>query len=410
MSLYGIGETYNYGFSTYNSSNVLTNADSTPTAIIVVNGTDGASVTVTNITTGRYKIAASLAGRTVGDDCYILATATVGGVTQHWRSSPFRIAFGAALTNSVSTYGGADTSGTTTLLGRLTGTRATNLDNLDATISGVPTAVWASGTRTLSAFAFTVTVGTNNDKTGYSLTQTFPANFGSFSLDGSGRTLLQPTQTGVTIPTVTNVTNLPAAPTNFISAASISAGALNGKGDWAIAGAAMTLSTGSITTAAFAAGATLPRVTLVDTLTAYTGNTPQTGDSYARIGVAGAGLTALGDQVAAAVLTTPSNKLTTDVSGNVAANNLPSDYQQRGSPVTLPANPPTGFLITSSYNTAPAWYVSGGGGGTVDAAAVAAAILVDPNNKLFVNPDGSVIASDEFISFRLKTEDKHIIK
>ena len=32
-------------------------------------------------------------------------------------------------------------------------------------------------------------------------------------------------------------------------------------------------------------------VVLVDTVTTYTGNTPQTGDSYARIGAAGAGLT-----------------------------------------------------------------------------------------------------------------------
>jgi hypothetical protein len=36
-------------------------------------------------------------------------------------------------------------------------------------------------------------------------------------------------------------------------------------------------------------------VTLVDTLTTYTGNTPQTGDAYARIGANGAGLTAVGD-------------------------------------------------------------------------------------------------------------------
>lgn len=34
-------------------------------------------------------------------------------------------------------------------------------------------------------------------------------------------------------------------------------------------------------------------VVLVDTLTTYTGNTPQTGDAFARIGVAGAGLTAI---------------------------------------------------------------------------------------------------------------------
>ncbi len=39
----------------------------------------------------------------------------------------------------------------------------------------------------------------------------------------------------------------------------------------------------------------VPNVTLTDTVTTYTSNTPQTGDSFARIGLAGAGLTALGD-------------------------------------------------------------------------------------------------------------------
>jgi len=40
--------------------------------------------------------------------------------------------------------------------------------------------------------------------------------------------------------------------------------------------------------------ATVGTVTTVGTLTTYTGNTPQTGDNYARIGAAGAGLTAVG--------------------------------------------------------------------------------------------------------------------
>lgn len=52
-----------------------------------------------------------------------------------------------------------------------------------------------------------VTAGTVSDKTGYSLSQSFPSNFASMSIDGSGRVLLQPTQTGVTIPTVTTITN-----------------------------------------------------------------------------------------------------------------------------------------------------------------------------------------------------------
>jgi len=50
-----------------------------------------------------------------------------------------------------------------------------------------------------------VTVSTNNDKTGYSLTQSFPSNFATLSINESGRVLLQPTQPGVTIPTVTSV-------------------------------------------------------------------------------------------------------------------------------------------------------------------------------------------------------------
>ncbi len=44
-----------------------------------------------------------------------------------------------------------------------------------------------SGTGEVSLSSGTVTVGTNNDKTGYSLTQSFPTNFSSLSIDGSGR-------------------------------------------------------------------------------------------------------------------------------------------------------------------------------------------------------------------------------
>jgi hypothetical protein len=63
--------------------------------------------------------------------------------------------------SSRSTYAGADTTGTTTLLSLLTNTRAANLDRLDANVSGIPAAVWGSATRTLTAFAFTVAVDNN---------------------------------------------------------------------------------------------------------------------------------------------------------------------------------------------------------------------------------------------------------
>lgn len=72
---------------------------------------------------------------------------------------------------------------------------AVNPDLGGLTVAAIASAVWASVSRTLT------------DKTGFSLSQAFPSNFALFSIDGSGRVLLQPTQTGVTIPTVTNLTN-----------------------------------------------------------------------------------------------------------------------------------------------------------------------------------------------------------
>ncbi len=53
-------------------------------------------------------------------------------------------------------------------------------------VTAIPAAVWSHGSRTLSAFGFSVTVGTNNDKTGYSLTQGFPSNFASLGINPSG--------------------------------------------------------------------------------------------------------------------------------------------------------------------------------------------------------------------------------
>jgi hypothetical protein len=57
------------------------NADSLPTGTLVVNGTDnGASVTVTNVDTGRYKAAVTLPTLAIGDIVELLIAATVGGV------------------------------------------------------------------------------------------------------------------------------------------------------------------------------------------------------------------------------------------------------------------------------------------------------------------------------------------
>lgn len=57
-------------------------------------------------------------------------------------------------------------------------------------------------------------------------------------------------------------------------------------------------------------------VVLVDTLTTYTGNTPQTGDSFARIGATGSGLTTLATQ---ASVNTIDDFLDTEVAAILAA-------------------------------------------------------------------------------------------
>lgn len=114
-------------------------------------------------------------------------------------------------------------------------TTVTNLTNLPAITTDwmTGTGVAASAVTKIQAGLATptnitaatgITVSTNNDKTGYSLTQTFPANFSALDINASGH---------------------------------------------------------------------VSRVVLCDTITTYTGNTVQTGDSFARIGATGSGLTSL---------------------------------------------------------------------------------------------------------------------
>jgi hypothetical protein len=97
-------------------------------------------------------------------------------------------------------------------------------------------------------------------------------------------------------------------------------------------------------------GATVPTVTTVGTLTTYTGNTPQTGDAYARlgapagvstaadiaavkvdtanIGTAGAGLTALGDTRIANLDAKISTILTTAMTESYAAKGAAGTHAQ----------------------------------------------------------------------------------
>lgn len=234
--------------------------------------------------------------------------------------------------------------------------------------------VWASATRTLSSAANVtstggaitvssgaVTVGTNNDKTGYALAQAFPTNFSALSITGAGLVTLADASlttaklgafalakgTNITgfndiaaaavvsggaittssgaVTTVTGVTNRVTANTDQLAGQAVTAAAgvtfpasvgtstltqaqVSG-GAYALNSASFAFDAGLDFTAAQKA-ATLARVTLADTVTTYTGNTPQTGDAYAvvssgthgnaaikgyvdDIGAAGAGLTAV---------------------------------------------------------------------------------------------------------------------
>ncbi len=73
------------------STGAAANADSTPTGTLVVNGTDNAaSVTVTNIDTGRYKAAVTLPTLAIGDVVELIIAATVSSVAGKgvvWRDS-----------------------------------------------------------------------------------------------------------------------------------------------------------------------------------------------------------------------------------------------------------------------------------------------------------------------------------
>ena len=129
--------------------------------------------------------------------------------------------------------------------------------------------------------------------------------------------------TAGTVTTATNLTNLPTIPANWLTAAGIAASAMNGKGDWNIGKtgysltqafptnfSAMSLTAGGLVTLAGVThtGAVIP------TVSTLTGHTAQTGDNFARIGVAGAGLTALGDlRIANLDATVSSVKAKTDL-------------------------------------------------------------------------------------------------
>lgn len=118
--------------------------------------------TVTELASGWYKLALTTSHTDTLGDLALHITATGADpcdllcrvvAVDHADAAAFGLSRLDATVGSRSTYAGTDTAGTTTLLGRLTGPRGTNLDNLDATISSRSTYAGTdtAGTTTLLA-------------------------------------------------------------------------------------------------------------------------------------------------------------------------------------------------------------------------------------------------------------------
>ena len=128
------------------------NADALPvaTAALAGSGTGAMALTVANVGTGLYEVTGTFpATRAKGDVLNVSVAATVAGVAGVGVVD--NQVLDSKRAGDLNDYAGGDTAGTTTLVGRLTATRATNLDNLDAFVSSRSTYAGAdtSGTTAL---------------------------------------------------------------------------------------------------------------------------------------------------------------------------------------------------------------------------------------------------------------------
>ena len=275
-----------------------------------------------------------------------------------------------------------DTPGTATLLTRVPGTIQPQSGDSFARLGAPIGSSLAADIQTRSTYSggpvasvignvggvvAPVTVGSNNDKAGYALTQAFPANFASLGITSSGKvggvalvdTLT--TYTGNTPQTGDGFARL-GAPTGSSLAADIqtrstySGGPVaavigNVGGSVASVTAPVTVGTNNdkagyalaqafpanFASLGITAAGKVGEVVLVDTLTTYTGNTPQTGDSFARLGANGANLTALAPAATA---------LSTTNWTNIKAGYIDASISGIGAGGFFPHVAPAGWLDT----------------------------------------------------------------
>lgn len=163
--------TYRVELLLYDETGSMEAPDSAPTiALVNQSGTDRSSrldsATMALVSTGRYRaIYTSTAGDTKEQLVWSFSVVE-GGSTRLYGNTSY-------ITDAVATdFTSADRAKLDTLHDtRLTAARAGYLDNLSAGAVALATGV---------------TVTTNNDKTGYSLTQAFPSNFSSLGINASG--------------------------------------------------------------------------------------------------------------------------------------------------------------------------------------------------------------------------------
>jgi hypothetical protein len=163
-------------------------------------------------TTGRLTIAVGNTAQSMSTHRYSVLLpsvydALITNATNATGGLPTATGAISALSGAISTYAGGDTSGVTTLLTRLPSaislnsgavTVGTNNDKTGyslasgglASVTSWSVAITGNITGNLSGSVGSVTSGvtvlTNNDKTGYSLTQAFPSNFASLGINASG--------------------------------------------------------------------------------------------------------------------------------------------------------------------------------------------------------------------------------
>jgi len=174
---YKPSDTIAFQFTTTSSTGALANADSTPVGVMVENGVDDVTVTVTitSPNTGIYKgIAVIPSDYTVGTNVEIRISATIGGV----------------LTGSVFDFGVIDSKRISDLNDLASGSEMDLVNTPNATaITAIQNGLATPTNITAGTITTVTNLTNNNDKTGYSISGTKQTLDALNDIDGSSVTV-----------------------------------------------------------------------------------------------------------------------------------------------------------------------------------------------------------------------------